>query len=144
MKKAIKVSKNIKGTSKSAAKKKAATGTQKQAKAASSKQAAKVVSKIKAAGLGALIGKISKRAAKSAKFVIAQGRSPDSTKGRALGSVGSTTLGKASGKAAFEGARVAGVKTAGKGRRQFRLQRNRWSEFGQCWKRQCWNTQRGD
>jgi pSer/pThr/pTyr-binding forkhead associated (FHA) protein len=115
MKKAIKVSKNIKGTSKSAAKKKAATGTQKQAKAASSKQAAKVVSKIKAAGLGALIGKISKRAAKSAKFVIAQGRSPDSTKGRALGSVGSTTLGKASGKAAFEGARVAGVKTAGKG-----------------------------
>ncbi|NQZ01977.1 MAG: AgmX/PglI C-terminal domain-containing protein [Bdellovibrionales bacterium] len=114
-KKSIKVSKNIKGTSKAATKKTAATGTRKQAKAAASKQAAKVVSKIKAAGLGALIGKISKRAAKSAKFVVAQGRSPDSTTGKALSSVGSPTLGKASGKAAYKGARVSGVKTAGKG-----------------------------
>ncbi|MEO0335373.1 MAG: AgmX/PglI C-terminal domain-containing protein [Pseudomonadota bacterium] len=114
-KKSIKITKNIKGVTKTTTVKKTATGTQKQAKAAASKQAAKVVSKIKAAGLGALIGKISKRAAKSAKFVVAQGRSPDSTTGRALGSVGSPTLGKAAGKAAYKGARVSGVKTAGKG-----------------------------
>jgi pSer/pThr/pTyr-binding forkhead associated (FHA) protein len=112
---AIKVTKNIKGegTQQSEAQKMAAAPSSKHAP---SPQAAAVVSKIKAAGLGQLIGKISKRAAKSANYIQASGRSPDSVdSGKALGMAGSPTLGKTGAIGGAEGARIGGVATAGKG-----------------------------
>jgi len=73
---------------------------------------AKVVSKIKAAGLNKLIGKISKRAAKNAKFVKAKGKTPDKTSGRALASVGS--VGSANAKNSAKSYKLDKVATEGK------------------------------
>lgn len=115
-KKAIKLTKNIKGHSKNNQPKAPTNVAKSPAKSQPSKQAAKVVSKIKAAGLGQLIGKISKRAAKTASFVHSTGRAPDSTgTGRALGIAGSATLGKSGKIASSDGAKIGGVATAGKG-----------------------------
>lgn len=78
---------------------------------------ARVVSRIKAAGLGALIGKISKRAAKNGVFLQAAGVSPDSkSSGRALGLGGGSLLDKLGhGKGGGHSERIAGVGTVGKG-----------------------------
>lgn len=79
----------------------------------------KVVNNIKAAGLTALIGKISKRAAQNAILVPAAGRSPDEMgTGRALGVTGSTSFDKMGVKSAVgsgEGQKIAGIGTEGKG-----------------------------
>lgn len=115
-KKAIKITKNIKGHTKKAQSKAPVKVAKSSSKRKSSKKAAKVVSKIKAAGLGQLIGKISKRAAKTATFVQASGRSPDSKgTGRALGLAGSATLGKTGKIGGSAGQKIGGVTTAGKG-----------------------------
>lgn len=115
-KKAIKITKNIKGQNKKVQPKAPKKVASSSAKKKSSKKAAKVVSKIKAAGLGQLIGKISKRAAKTATFVQASGRSPDSKgSGRALGLAGSATLGKTGKIGGSAGQKIGGVTTAGKG-----------------------------
>lgn len=108
--------KNIAGHSPNVPEKKKATGFEKVA-SAKRKGGAKVINNIKAAGLGALIGKISKRAAKSAEFIQAAGKSPDSrATGRALGLAGGSTIGK-EGKVAGggEGHKIGGVSTDGKG-----------------------------
>ncbi len=115
-KKAVKITKNIKGHTKKAQTKTPVNVAKSSAKKKPSKRAAKVVSKIKAAGLGQLIGKISKRAAKTATFVQASGRSPDSKgTGRALGLAGSATLGKTGKIGGSAGEKIGGVSTAGKG-----------------------------
>lgn len=114
-KKSFKITKNIKGKTSTVESNKQPVKTA-SVKKKSSAKAAKVVSRIKAAGLGQLIGKISKRASKSAKFIQAAGRSPDSkASGKALGVAGSLTLGQAKRVGGGKGARIAGVSTNGKG-----------------------------
>lgn len=114
---AIKVTKSLKGDPQVKQQtQSAAAGPAPSQKQKPSAQASAVVNKIKAAGLSQLIGKISKRAAKSADFVQAAGRSPDSADtGKALGLAGSPTLGKTGAIGGGEGARIGGVATAGKG-----------------------------
>ena len=80
----------------------------------------KVVSKIRAAGLGALIGKISKRASQNTVLLEAAGVSPDEKSGRAFALGGGSSLDKV-GPRQGEGAggggtqKIAGLGTSGKG-----------------------------
>lgn len=89
--------------------------------AANNKQlpGAKVVMNLKNAGLGALIGKISARASKTAKLIETAGVSPDSAhSGRALGIGGGSSLDKLGGGGGGGGQgsqKIAGIGTAGKG-----------------------------
>ncbi len=94
------------GASKSAAKAPIPTGT---------KKGARVVSKIRSAGLSALIGKIAKRSISNIDSIQARGVTPDSARsGRALASIGSANAikGMAKGVGAFK---LKGIKTSGKG-----------------------------
>lgn len=79
----------------------------------------KVVSKIRAAGLGALIGKISKRAASNTKLLEAAGVSPDRPSGKAFSLGGGSSLDKVGpkqGTGTGGGTRkIAGLGTSGKG-----------------------------
>ncbi len=78
---------------------------------------ARVVSNLKASGLGALIGKISQRASKNAVLLQAAGVSADSkSSGRALGTGGGSALDKIGGMAAGSSSKhIGGVGTLGKG-----------------------------
>lgn len=79
----------------------------------------KVIKNIKVSGLGALIGKISKRAAQNVAVVTATGRAPDSAAtGPALGIAGGASLEAAGVKGSAgtgEGKYLGGVGTIGKG-----------------------------
>lgn len=80
-----------------------------------SQVAAKVVTKIRAAGLSQLIGKISKRAATTASYIESAGRAPDSVpSGPALGVAGTAAI-KPGAKVGTQAYRVDGVATSGKG-----------------------------
>ena len=81
---------------------------------------AKVVTNLKNAGLGALIGKVAARASKSAQLVEAAGVAADSQSpsGRALGLGGGSSLDKLGGGGGGTGSetmKVGGLGTAGKG-----------------------------
>lgn len=71
---------------------------------------------LRKAGLGNLIGKIAKRANQQSLMVAASGTSPDKESGRALYSVGTSTVG-GGGQAVKAGStiRLGGIATAGKG-----------------------------
>ncbi len=77
-----------------------------------SSKSSKVRTRIKVAGLSQLIGKISKRAAKSARFIKAAGRTPDKASGRALASIGGVS-GKTAKFNSGKSFKVKGVSTAG-------------------------------
>lgn len=79
---------------------------------------ARVINNLKAAGLGALIGKISQRASKNAILLQAAGVAPNAkNSGQALGTGGGGALDKLGGGAAGGGAshKIGGVGTLGKG-----------------------------
>lgn len=79
---------------------------------------ARVVNNLKAAGLGALVGKISQRVSKNSILLQAAGVSPDSkASGRALGVGGGGALDKLGGGTPGGGpsSKIAGVGTLGKG-----------------------------
>jgi len=79
---------------------------------------AKVVSRIRAAGLGALIGKISKRAAKNTELLAAAGVSPDQRSGKAFSLGGGSSLDKVGPRKGVGGGgtqKIAGIGTSGKG-----------------------------
>jgi pSer/pThr/pTyr-binding forkhead associated (FHA) protein len=80
---------------------------------------ARVINNLKAAGLGALIGKISKRASKNALLLQASGVAPDAKgSGRALGLGGGGALDQLGGGKAAGGAvtqKINGIGTLGKG-----------------------------
>lgn len=79
---------------------------------------ARVVNNLKAAGLGALVGKISARVSKNSVLLQAAGVSPDAkSSGRALGVGGGGALDKLGGGANLGGGsqKIAGVGTLGKG-----------------------------
>ncbi len=78
----------------------------------------KVVSKIRAAGLGALIGKISKRAAQNTELLEAAGVSPDQPSGKAFSIGGGSSLDKVGpreGQGGGGSQKIAGLGTSGKG-----------------------------
>ncbi len=87
-------------------------------KAAAKTAGAQAVKTIRASGLGALIGKISKNASKNAVHIQATGKNPDEgATGQALSLGGGSSLQKAGVKVGgnAEGQRIAGVTTDGKG-----------------------------
>ncbi|MAV90022.1 MAG: hypothetical protein CL676_01285 [Bdellovibrionaceae bacterium] len=117
---AEKLRKNIAGQSKQGVKKSAPGGDQgKVAGGSKSKRpGAKVVSRIRAAGLGALIGKISKRAAKNTELLEAAGVSPDQKSGKAFSLGGGSSLDKVGPRQGTGGGgtkKIAGLGTSGKG-----------------------------
>jgi len=117
---AEKMRKNIAGQSNQGVKKNKAGGDQGKVAGGnkSSRPGAKVVSKIRAAGLGALIGKISKRAAQNTELLEAAGVSPDRKSGTAFSLGGGSSLDKVSPKAGSGGGgskKIAGLGTSGKG-----------------------------
>ncbi len=114
---AEKQKKHVVGQMKNIPEKKNATGFEQAQASARKSSSAKVVNNLKAAGLSALIGKISKRAAKNADFIQAAGKTPDNAgTGRALGLGGGSTLNPdGRGIASGEGEKIGGVGTSGKG-----------------------------